>query len=297
MNFENPHTRLNPLTGEWILVSPHRCKRPWQGAVATGAKEEAPAYDPNCYLCPGNKRAGGVLNPNYRDIFIFANDYPALLQEIPDAGNEGSLWRQAKSERGICRVICYSPLHNKNFEDLELTAARKVVDDCWIKQEEELMGFDYINFVQIFENKLMGNSNPHPHGQIWAGSGLPAELGKEDRSQADFFKVNGHCLLCQVIKDELQSAERIIFKNEHWLALIPFWAIWPFEILLLPRMHHASLLELAAAQKDTLVEIWQNIIRQYNLLFQTTMPFSCGWHVMPKKSGQSLYNQNPLIPL
>jgi UDPglucose--hexose-1-phosphate uridylyltransferase len=282
-----PHRRKNPLTGEWVLVSPHRARRPWQGAVEKLPRAERPTYDPGCYLCPGNERAAGSRNPAYTGTFVFDNDFPALLSDpSPSPADAGApAWMETQAERGTCRVICYSPRHDQGLGDLPLHEVRAVVD-AWVNEVASLLSRPHIGYVQVFENKgeVMGCSNPHPHGQIWATHEVPNEVAKEDVLQASHRRAHGQCLLCRVHEDELKSGVRVICSNDDWTALVPFWAVWPFETLVLPRRHTACLTELDGRQKDSLVALWQRLLRAYDRLFAVTMPFSCGWHAAPKQS-------------
>ena len=284
-----PHRRQNPFTGEWVLVSPQRAQRPWQGAVEKLPKPSRPAYDPTCYLCPGNARAAGVRNPKYTGTFVFDNDFPALLSDpsssAPSTVEAPSPWMHRQVESGTCRVVCYSPRHDVSLAELAPAEVRSVVD-TWTSEVASLLAQPRIGYVQVFENKgeVMGCSNPHPHGQIWATSEMPVEVAKEDAGQAAFRREHGQCLSCRVQEDELASGERVICSNEEWTALVPFWAVWPFEALVLPRRHAACLTELDERQKDGLVSIWQRLFRAYDRLFEVAMPLSCGWHLAPKKS-------------
>src|SRR5215831_6550701 len=235
---EDPHRRLNPLTNEWVLVSPHRAKRPWQGEVATLKSESEPSYDPSCYLCPGNERAGGIRNPAYTSTFVFENDFAALRPEVRrerfDAEDAGLL--VAESETGICRVICFSPRHDLTLATMPLAEIETVVH-TWVGQYQELGGLKNINHVQIFENRgaMMGASNPHPHCQVWATASIPEEPAKELRSQNAYRKMHDRCLLCDYIGLEQKQNVRMVCENETFVALVPFWAIWPFEILIFGR--------------------------------------------------------------
>ncbi len=283
MDFQIPHRRRNPLTGEWVLVSPHRARRPWQGAVERLPAATRPAYDPKCYLCPGNARAEGATNPAYRGTFVFDNDFPALLRDSPATAEHTPAWKQAETESGICRVLCYSPRHDLTLSDLEPGEMRGVVR-MWVDQFAELSAQPDIGYVQIFENKgeVMGCSNPHPHGQIWATRGVPNEVAKEDRAQAAYRREHRTCLLCEVAAHELAAKERMVLANGEWVALVPFWAVWPFETLVLPRRHAATLLDLDAAQREGLADLWQGLLRCYDALFEVTMPFGCGLHQAPR---------------
>ncbi len=250
---DHPHRRFNALTGDWILVSPHRTKRPWQGQVERPPQETRPAYDPTCYLCPGNERAGGKRNPDYTSTFVFTNDFAALLPDSPAAPAGGSPLMRAESEQGTCRVICFSPRHDLTLPEMPVEDIRHVVD-VWAEQIVEL-GKQY-RWVQVFENKgaVMGCSNPHPHGQVWAGSALPNEPAKEDRQQRAYFEQHGSPLLLDYAALEAAQGERVVVENEHWLAVVPYWALWPFEILLLPRRHVLRLPDLTEVERDALAE-------------------------------------------
>lgn len=278
-----PHRRLNPLTGEWVLVSPHRTQRPWQGQVEKPTTDDRPAYDPHCYLCPGNERANGARNPDYTTTFVFTNDFAALLPDTPHQVNNEHPLLQAHSVRGTSRVICFSPKHNLTLPEMELTEIRHVVD-VWAEQTEDLL--TTYRWVQIFENKgaVMGCSNSHPHGQIWASDRLPNEPGKEDRQQRQYWAESGQVLLADYTALEEEKGERVVVRNEHWLAVVPYWAIWPFETLLLPRRHVLRLPDLTPAERDALADILKRLLSKYDNLFQTSFPYSMGWHGAPAGS-------------
>jgi len=287
---EHPHRRYNPLIREWVLVSPHRVRRPWRGQVEKPPEEERPRYDPQCYLCPGNERAGGVRNPQYTGTFVFDNDFSALLLDTP----EGALDERgpfgfaqgrllvARSERGLCRVVCFSPRHDLTLPEMSLADIRRVVD-VWAEQYEELGARPEINHVQIFENKgaMMGASNPHPHGQIWAGESLPNEPAKELAALTDYWREHRSCMLCDYLALEEKLQERIVCANDHFVALVPFWAVWPFETMLLSRRHVPSLLELTAAERDGMAEIIKRLTTKYDNLFEVSFPYSMGFHQQP----------------
>lgn len=277
-----PHRRYNPLTGEWVLVSPQRTKRPWQGHRESPAVEKQAPYDPSCYLCPGNPRAGGILNPDYRDTFVFDNDYAALLPEISsvEVNDDGLL--VARSERGICRVLCFSPRHDLTVSLMDAKALRKVVD-VWEEEYLALGSRDFINYVQIFENRgaAMGCSNPHPHGQIWANETIPDLPGKEQENQLAYLKSRGRCLLCDYLEKELRLAERIVVENDSFVALVPFWAVWPFETMVLPRRHLSSIDQLRENEKNDLANIMKRLSTKYDNLFLTSFPYSMGLHQKP----------------
>lgn len=292
---DHPHRRYNALTGDWVLVSPHRTKRPWQGQVERPPQETRPAYDPTCYLCPGNERAGGKQNPAYASTFVFTNDFSALLPDSPPAPAGGHPLLQAESEQGECRVICFSPRHDLTLPEMPAAEIRHVVD-LWAEQTVEL-GQRY-RWVQVFENKgaVMGCSNPHPHGQIWAGSALPHEPAKEERQQRAYFQQHGRPLLLDYAELELARAqsgsepgqERMVVQNDHWLAVVPYWALWPFEILLLPRRHVLRLPDLHDGERDALADILKRLLTRYDNLFETSFPYSMGWHGAPTGPGETL---------
>lgn len=284
--FKQPHRRYNPLTREWLLVSPHRTQRPWQGQVEKTAEEKKPAYDPTCYLCPGNARAGGNQTPRYDSVYVFDNDYPALLTDTPeDRYQQGGLLI-AESERGIARVLCFSPRHDLTLALMEQPDIEKVVD-AWIGQYRELGSLPYIGHVQIFENRgaMMGASNPHPHGQIWAQETVPNEPAKELLAQAAYFEEHGTCLLCDYAVLEAQDGSRLVCQNEEWLAVVPFWAIWPFETLVVSKRHAGSFLDLDAAQKAGLANILKRLTTRYDNLFEVSFPYSMGFHQAPTDGG------------
>ncbi len=279
---EEPHRRYNALTGEWILVSPHRAKRPWQGKVEKIAEIPRAKYDETCYLCPGNERAGGVKNPEYKETFVFQNDFSALIPESSGFQfNENNLLI-AKGEAGLCRVICFSPRHDLTLADMEKEEIKKVVD-VWQNQYDELGRLPYINYVQIFENKgeLMGCSNPHPHGQIWAQKSIPVEPNKEETQMKKFFKKEGKSLLKEYLKLELRKKERIVYQNDDFAVLVPFWAVWPFETMIVSKRHFANLLQIKEKEKYSLAEAIKEITARYNKLFGISFPYSAGIHQSP----------------
>lgn len=276
---EHPHRRRNPLTGEYILVSPHRTKRPWQGQVERLPNEARPAYDPACYLCPGNERAGGVRNPDYSGTFVFTNDYAALLTDTPEMHAADPLF-SFESARGTSRVICFSPRHDLTLPLMELHDIESVID-VWTEQMAEL-GTTY-PWVQIFENKgaAMGASNPHPHGQIWASSFLPNEAVIEDAHQREYYAQHGVPLLVEYARREHEAGERVIVENEDWIAVVPYWAIWPFEALLMPFRPAQRLGDLDDQQRESLAQIIKDLTTRYDNLFETSFPYSMGWHGAP----------------
>ncbi len=282
---EHPHRRYNPLTGEWVLVSPHRTKRPWQGKVEKAAPEEKPRYDPNCYLCPGNTRAGGIVTPQYTGTYVFTNDFAALLEDTPAGKHEEGLLL-ARSERGLCRVLCFTPRHDLTLAEMDPAEIRPVVD-AWVAQYAEIGAKPYINYVQLFENKgaMMGASSPHPHGQIWANETLPNEVLKEHANQQAYWLSKHRCLLCDYVEQELAAGERIVAQNAHFVAVVPFWAIWPFETMILSKRHLTSVLDLEDGERDALAEIIQRVTARYDNLFETSFPYSMGVHQKPTDGG------------
>jgi UDPglucose--hexose-1-phosphate uridylyltransferase len=281
---DHPHRRFNLLTGQWVLVSPHRTKRPWLGQVEKPAPEQRPAYDPACYLCPGNKRAGDANNPAYMGTFVFRNDFSALLPDTPAGGTSGDPLFQAEAVSGECRVICFSPRHDLTLAEMSLPDIRQVVD-VWASQTTEL-GARY-QWVQVFENKgaVMGCSNPHPHGQIWAGSALPNEPAAEDREQRAYAKSKGGNLLVDYIHRESRRKERVVVENEHWVGLVPFWAVWPFEMLLAPRRHVLRFPDLQGKERDALCDVLKRLLTRFDNLFEVSFPYSMGWHGAPFAAG------------
>ena len=280
----SPHRRFNPLTREWLLVSPHRTERPWQGQTEPQEMESAQPYDPNCYLCPGNTRAGGARNPSYSQTFVFDNDFAALQPDTPmaqvDVGGKGIL--VAQTESGICRVVCFSPRHDLALSRMSQSELRALVD-VWIEEFQGLARRPGIRYVQIFENRglMMGCSNPHPHGQIWATSTIPTEPRKEQEAFAAYEKQYGSCLLCDYIRLEESFGDRLVCSNEHFLAVVPFWAVWPYEILLLSKRHMGSMGAMDEDVRSALAGILKLITGQYDNLFQASCPYSMGFHQQP----------------
>jgi UDPglucose--hexose-1-phosphate uridylyltransferase len=276
---DHPHRRYNPLTGEWVLVSPHRTQRPWLGQVEKRSGDERPAYDPGCYLCPGNERASGARNPQYSSTFVFDNDFAALLPDTPAATHAGAMLR-AESVPGRCRVICFSPRHDLTLPEMTVPDIRQVVD-VWAEQTVDLGRSN--RWVQVFENKgaVMGCSNPHPHGQVWAVDALPNEPAKEDRQQRQYLAEHGRQLLLDYLDVELKEQQRIVASNDHWLAVVPFWAVWPFEILLMLGQHCLRLPDLDDSQRQGLADILKRLLTRYDNLFETSFPYSMGWHGAP----------------
>jgi UDPglucose--hexose-1-phosphate uridylyltransferase len=276
------HRRQNPLTGDWVLVSPGRTQRPWKGQTEAAAPLNTQAYDPACYMCPGNTRAQGQRNPNYEGTFVFDNDYPSLEPSVkPYEQNESGVL-VARAEIGICRVICFSPRHDWTLARMPLSAVRDVVD-VWTQQYSAIGAEPGINSVLIFENRgaMMGASNPHPHGQIWANATIPNEPAKEQASLVAYQRAHSACLLCEYLKIENQKRERIICENESFSALVPFWAVWPFEVMVVGKRHLGSLDQFSNSERHDLAEILQRVTRCYDQLFSTSFPYSMGFHQRP----------------
>ncbi|MEN8122671.1 MAG: UDP-glucose--hexose-1-phosphate uridylyltransferase [Bacteroidota bacterium] len=279
---DHPHRRYNPLTGAWIQVSPHRAKRPWQGQEEDIATEKKTEYDEKCYLCPTNTRAGSDTNPDYKDTYSFVNDFSALLPDIPDGKIEdGGLFR-AEAEKGICKVVCFSPRHDLTIADMKIEAIVKVVD-LWQKEYKELGSKDFINHVQIFENKgsAMGASNPHPHGQIWAENTVPDEPAKESIKQKEYFEKHGKSLLANYLQEEINKAERIVIENDDFAALVPFWAVWPYETIIISKRHFGDISQMTEKEKRSFAEIYKALTSKYDKLFNVSFPYSAGIHQSP----------------
>ncbi|WP_350287734.1 UDP-glucose--hexose-1-phosphate uridylyltransferase [uncultured Croceitalea sp.] len=278
---ERPHRRYNILTGEWILVSPHRTKRPWQGKTEKASTEKRPTYDPNCYLCPTNTRANGAKNEDYKSTFSFKNDFGAILMDAaPQKFEDGLL--KSETEIGICKVICFSPDHSLILPLMEVEAIAEVVA-LWKKEYVELGAMDGINHVQIFENKgaIMGCSNPHPHGQIWAQSTVPEEPRKKAVQQKKHFEKNGTSLVFDYVKQELQQKERVIFENDHFVALVPYWATWPYETIIVPKTHYQHIGQLNEIEAMAFAHAIKEVTTRYDNLFEVSFPYSAGIHQMP----------------
>jgi UDPglucose--hexose-1-phosphate uridylyltransferase len=283
---EHSHSRLNILTGEWILVSPHRSKRPWQGKIELVPLLNRPAHDPDCFLCSGNKRADGTLNPDYKGSLSFTNDFSALLKSTPEGKYyKGNLLR-AKSEAGVCRVIVFSNRHDLTLPELDVEEIKLVID-LWCKEFEELSQNISVKSIQIFENKgdIMGCSNPHPHGQIWAQTSLPQEIIKETVQQKRYSDTYGSGLLSDYLELEIKLNERIVVHNEHFVALVPFWAVWPYETIIISKRKVRWMTQFTDDEKTSLADILKNLTVRYDNLFRISFPYSAGIHQAPVNDG------------
>ena len=278
----HPHRRYNPLSREWVLVSPHRTQRPWQGQVEQVAPEMRPQYDPDCYLCPGNERANGEVNPQYGSTFVFTNDFSALLPDTPAGGlNEDGLLR-AESECGTCRVVCFSPRHDLTLAEMETEDIALVVD-TWADQYLDLERNSSVNYVQVFENRgaMMGASNPHPHGQIWATEHLPLLVEREEEAQLAYYEEHGSTLISDYISLELRERIRLVCENDHFVALVPFWAVWPFETMVACKRPAGAITDLDAQERIGLADILRRVTTRYDNLFNVSFPYSMGFHQRP----------------
>jgi UDPglucose--hexose-1-phosphate uridylyltransferase len=282
---QSPHRRWNPLRQSWVLVSPHRTQRPWQGETGRKTPPSSNSYDPQCYLCPGNVRAGGEQNPPYRSIFSFVNDYAALLPDSSAVVPSHSPLLAAEPARGLCKVLCYHPDHSLTLAKMTVQQVRPVVD-AWISEYEQLRKLDWIRYVQIFENRgaMMGASNPHPHGQIWSTDFIPDEPAAETKAQREHMDKTGRCLLCDYVQAERAAGERIVFENDHFSVIVPWWAVWPFEVLVVSRRHLGSLPELNESEKDGFADALKRLTTRYDNLFETEFPYTMGFHQSPTGS-------------
>lgn len=308
----HPHRRFNPLTGEHVLVSPHRMKRPWQGQTEAPQPSNLPQYDPKCYLCPGNARANGDRNERYTQTFIFQNDYAAVLPPPgPAAPPAPHPLLTTQPVEGSCDVLCFHPRHDLTLAQLSVKDIEAVIKE-WAGIYQRRGTQEGIEYVQIFENKgaMMGCSNPHPHGQTWSLSFVPnlpaTELANmrqyaasnEPTSDAPKGPGGRPCLLCEYAHYEVSLAQdegRVVYKNEHWVGLVPWWAVWPFEILMLPyKRHIPSILELTAEEKMAWADCLSSITKRYDNLFQCSFAYSMGIHQrpVPLKPGQSADEEN-----
>ena len=282
----NPHRRFNQLTGEWVLVSPQRAKRPWLGQVEKRAPENLPNYDPTCYLCPRNERAGGGSNPDYTGTFVFENDFAALLPNADEEPVQASPLLVSVPEQGQCLVVCFSPRHDLTLPELELPAIENVLD-TWTRASTDLVKKDFVQYVQVFENKgaMMGCSNPHPHSQVWAQSHSPNEIVKELDTQTAYYNQHQRPLLLDYIREEQQRKERVLFSNDHFTAVVPFWAVWPFEVLVSAHRATESLADLTASEVSALADVFKHVTTKYDNLFEMSFPYSMGFHQAPGDGG------------
>ncbi|HUX45117.1 MAG TPA: UDP-glucose--hexose-1-phosphate uridylyltransferase [Terracidiphilus sp.] len=285
--WQYPHRRWNALRQAWVLVSPHRTQRPWQGEVAQKTMPSALTYDAECYLCPGNVRAGGARNPKYESIFTFVNDYAALLPEAATTDEPESPLLTAEAARGLCKVLCFHPDHSLTLARMTREEIRRVVD-AWAGEYAELGGLDWIEYVQIFENRgaMMGASNPHPHGQIWSTGFVPDEPAAESKAQREHLEKTGRCLLCEYVATERAAGERVVLENEHFMALVPWWAVWPFEVLLVSKRHLGAMPELTTEERDGLADALRRLTTRYDNLFETSFPYTMGFHQTPTDGGE-----------
>jgi UDPglucose--hexose-1-phosphate uridylyltransferase len=280
--FDTPHRRFNPLSGEWVLVSPHRAKRPWLGQLEKPPVEQLPHFDHTCYLCPRNDRAGGLKNPDYESTFVFDNDFAALLPDEAAAHGSDHPLLVSVSERGLCRVVCFSPRHDLTLPELDLPSIENVIA-TWTEQTVDLSKKDFVHYVQVFENKgaMMGCSNPHPHSQIWATEHIPNDPAKELERQKEYFNTHGRTLLSDYLAEEQKRKERILFSNDHFTALVPYWAVWPFETMIVAHRTTSYLSDLTSTEVSALAEAMKYITTHYDNLFEISFPYSMGFHQAP----------------
>ncbi|MEY8759037.1 UDP-glucose--hexose-1-phosphate uridylyltransferase, partial [Chryseobacterium tongliaoense] len=279
---KHPHRRYNPLLDEWILVSPQRANRPWQGQKEKVTEEDLPTHDPSCYLCSGNLRVNGSRNPEYKGTYVFDNDFGALLSEQVESPPDTGFFFTSKPERGINRVICFSQDHSLTLPEMSLDEIKKVVD-LWQDQYRELEALDYINYIQIFENKgsIMGCSNPHPHGQIWAQSSIPTLVAKTQENFKAYFEKHNRSLLQDYLTEEIKAGERIVLENDYFAVLVPFWAAWPYETMIVSKRKMGNITQFTEEEKWSYAEILKNITIKYDNLFETSFPYSAGIHQSP----------------
>lgn len=278
----HPHRRYNPLLDEWILVSPQRANRPWQGQTEKTSGEKLPAHDPGCYLCSGNLRVNGERNPDYHGVYVFNNDFGSLMREDVAFSEEASDFFSLRPERGVNRVICFSENHSLTLPEMEADDIKKVVE-VWQQQYYELGAEDYISHIQIFENKgsVMGCSNPHPHGQIWAQSSIPSSVLKTQENLKKYFEKTGGSLLQDYVQKELEVDERVILENDDFVAVIPFWAVWPYETMIVSKKKAENILEFSDSEKFSLASMIKDLTTKYDNLFEVSFPYSAGIHQSP----------------
>ena len=288
---EHAHRRFNPLNGRWVVVSPHRSKRPWKGQIEdTELTTTYSDYEPNCYLCPGNERYGGIQNPNYTKPFVFTNDFPALLENSPQPELIHDQLLVREGIKGTCRVVCFSPKHNRSLAEMNIREILNVID-VWRDQNVELG--ERFKWVQIFENKgaTMGSSNPHPHGQIWAQDNLPVEALSEDEMQRVYLEKNNQNLLLDYARLEQERQERVVAEYGSWMAIVPYWALWPYETMVVCREPIQRLDQLNCVQKEELAHLIKLLLVRYDNLFETSFPYSMGWHGAPWRNGDTSHWQ------
>lgn len=279
---QHPHKRFNPLTGDWVLVSPHRTQRPWHGKQEDRAVSSRPQYDEACYLCPGNQRSEGQQNPDYQDIFVFTNDYSALLPDTPqESMSDGPLFK-AVTEQGKCKVICFSPRHDLSVPNMSLGAVSRVVE-VWKEEYEGFQSDPDIHYAQIFENKgaIMGCSNPHPHCQIWSSSSLPSIVAQEQENQRHYFETHGNPMLLDYLQKEIELEHRLVYENDHFVVLVPFWAVWPFEAMILPRRHIPSIDQFTNLEIRDFADAYRSLTQAYDKVFDCEFPYTAGIHQAP----------------
>lgn len=283
---EHTHLRQNILTGDWVLVSPHRMSRPWQGKQEIAPAIGRPSYDPTCYLCPGNKRSEGEKNPVYTAPYVFTNDFPALLPGTAAGSENIKNLLVSKSESGTCRVICFSPDHALTLPLMTTDAIEQVIA-LWIEEFQSLSEDTSLRYIQIFENKgeIMGCSNPHPHGQIWASASIPVEIARETLRQKDYFEQHGKSLLQDYLELELQQKERVILENEHFAALVPYWAVWPYETMIISKRHLQHIAQFTGEECHAFAGILKDLTIRYDNLFRVSFPYSAGMHQAPVNDG------------
>ena len=280
---EHAHRRRNSLTDTWVLVSPKRAKRPWRGQDEPASEPELPKHDPNCFLCAGNERENGVPNPPYQNVFSFWNDFPTMISEhIEETDPVPSDFFTAKAERGLCRVISFTPRHDRTIPEMAVDDIRKIID-VWCSEYAAMSGIAFVNYVQIFENKgaIMGCSTPHPHGQIWAQGSIPEEPAKKAKTQLAYYKKHRKTLLSDYIAAELTKKERIIFQNEHFVGLVPYWASWPFEAMIIPKRPMPRITNMTSAEKTSFADAYKQLTICYDNLFECSFPYSAGIHQAP----------------
>ncbi|OGU65436.1 MAG: galactose-1-phosphate uridylyltransferase [Ignavibacteria bacterium RIFCSPLOWO2_02_FULL_55_14] len=282
MTFTRPHRRKNILTGDWVLVSPQRTQRPWQGEISEAMEHPRAAYDPACYLCPGNVRANGERNPNYTSTYVFTNDFAALDGSPVEKYETKNPFFTARPERGVCRVVNFSPRHDLSLADMSEPDIVNVIE-TWKKECASIAENRRIRHIQIFENKgaMMGNSNPHPHCQIWAQENIPMETAKELLQCRKYYSRKKHAILSDYVRFEIRASDRIVFENDRFVVLTPFWAVWPFETMIVPRRRMESILDFSLSDVSFFANALSRLTKSYDALFQAPFPYSSGIHQAP----------------